>query len=497
MSDKSSYKHIFKSASLFGGVKIIQVISVIAKGKIIAIFLGTVGMGIYGLLVSSISIFQIIAGLGLNFSAIREISQAHETRDIYKLSRTTTVFFKWLLFSSIIGGLLLIIIAPLLSQFVFENRDYIWEFVFLSAVVVLNTLGLGYQSLLQGTRNLKYLAKTSILGSILSVVISLPIYYYWGISGIVPALIIAALTIFTLNYWFARKIKLEKVIVETKDIIKEGSEMAKLGVSMMITGLIGTLTTLFIISFIKKTGSLSDVGLYTAGLSITTTSLSLVFTAMEVDYFPRLSAINSDTKKVRILVNQQSEIMLLIITPLVIALLIFAPIIIRVFLSEEFDSLIIFIRFIAIGTLIQAANHSMGLISFAKGGKKVFLLLQIAGNISLFFFTILGYKIAGLNGIAAMFIIHAIVCYFLVYITVYKKYNYSMSRSFIKIVFVSIILALTACTLIMYDPDVISYVFITLLLCASIAYSIFKLDSLIGLKEIYFNFINRRQNKKY
>lgn len=498
MTDKSTYKHILKSTSLFGGVQFIQIVSTIARGKIVAIFLGTAGMGISSLLVSSIAILQTIAGLGLSFSAVREISQAQETQDNYKISRTVIIFFKWLLFSAILGALMLIIVAPLLSHFAFGNRDYTWEFVFLSIVVALNTLGAGYQSLLQGTRNLKYLAKSSILGSILSVLTSLPIYYIWGIQGIVPSLIVAALTIFTLNYWFAHKIKLEKVIIGARETVKEGSDMVKLGIVMMLTGLIATLTTFLIIAYIKRNGSLSDVGLYQAGLSITTTSLGLVFTAMGVDYFPRLSAINTDNQKVRTLVNQQSEIMMLIVTPIVIALLITAPVLIRVLLSKEFMPLVTFIRFIAIGTLIQAANHSMGLISFAKGDRKTFLLLQIAGNCLLMFFTIVGYKAAGLNGIAALFILHTIICYFLVYITAYKKYNYWMNRSFNKMFIISLLITFIVCASTMLIPGIIGYIFSVLLLCISIGYSIYKLDSLIGLKEVYYNFINHYEfnNKK-
>ena len=495
MTEKSSYKHILKSTSLFGGVQFIQIVTTIIRGKFIAIFLGTIGMGISSLLVSSMAMLQAISGLGLSFSAVREISQAQETGDNYKLSRTITVFYRWLLFSAILGAIILIALAPSLSEFAFGNRDYIWEFVWLSIVIVINILSAGYQTLLQGTRRLKDIAVSSVLGSILSIITSLPIYLFWGIKGIVPALIMASLTSFVLNYFFVRKIKLEKVIIGAREILKEGSEMVKLGIVMMITSLISTLTTFLIIAYIKKSGSLSDVGLYQAGLSLTSTSVGLVFTAMVVDYYPRLSAISSDEIKVRNMVNQQSEIMMLITTPLVIILIITAPLLIRILLTSQFIPIINFIRWISIGLLFQAGNFAMGLISFSKGDKQTFLLLSIVGNFLLLFFSVVGYKIDGLNGIAGMFIIHSITCYFMVYITAYKKYNYWMSSSFNKIFVVSIFMVVLVYALIIETPVAIGYTFSAFLLGISIAYSLFKLDRLIGLKEVYYNFGSRFKRK--
>jgi PST family polysaccharide transporter len=46
--------------------------------------------------------------------------------------------------------------------------------------------------LLQGMRKLKF-AKANMLGSFVGLVISAPLYYYYRIDGIVPAIILTAL----------------------------------------------------------------------------------------------------------------------------------------------------------------------------------------------------------------------------------------------------------------------------------------------------------------
>lgn len=486
-----AYKHILKSASLFGGVQVIQIIAALIRGKFIAVFLGTAGLGVSSLLVSAITTIQTIFGFGMDFSAVREISQAKETENLNKISKTIKVSFRWFLFSSFTSALTLIVVAHWLSNFVFGNEDYTRVFVWLSIVVAISTLSASYLSQLQGTRRLKEMAKASVIGSILSIFTSAPIYYFWRIKGIVPALILAALTTFTINYYFVRKIKLVKVNIGVRETVKEGSGMFKLGVARMIAGLLGTLAVFLINAYIKRTGSLSDVGLYQAGMTISNQYVGVIFAAIAVDYFPRLAAVNSDPTKVTDMANQQSEIMILIVTPILITMILTASPLISILLTDDFLPIVNFIRLISIGVFFQAAKQSMDLISFAKGDTQTFLMLSIIGSCLLLFSSIIGYTIHGLNGTAAMFILHSIICFSLIYYVAHKKYNYDMSKSFKKLFTVSICPIVLVCALLMLIPNVLGYVLSGLLLCSSVIYSIYMLDKLIGLKNSYNNFISR------
>ncbi len=57
---------------------------------------------------------------------------------------------------------------------------------------------------------------------------------------------------------------------------------------------------------------------------------------MAIDYFPRLAAVADNDRNVGIRVNRQSEIVALVIAPLVMALIIIAPLVIRILLTREF-----------------------------------------------------------------------------------------------------------------------------------------------------------------
>ena len=53
-----SYKSIFKTAALFGGVLVYQILIIIVRCKFVTVLLGTAGMGLQGLYQTSLSLTQ-------------------------------------------------------------------------------------------------------------------------------------------------------------------------------------------------------------------------------------------------------------------------------------------------------------------------------------------------------------------------------------------------------------------------------------------------------
>lgn len=483
--NKTSYKNIAKATSLFGGVQVFQIILNLIRGKIIALLLGANGMGINSLLVSSITMINNVSSLGLNFSAVRDISKSAESGDINKISITLSVFRKWLIFTSFLGCIIVICASPLLSHFAFNNQNYTWDFMLLAPMLAFNTLTAGNTTLLQGTRNLKSFAKLSLTGSIIALLISSPLYYYWGIKAIVPSLILASFISYLFSIYYASKIKVTRVNVSTKETINSGLDMVKLGITMMVATFLGSFVSYLINTFICNQGSTSDLGLYQAGMSITSQSIGLVFTAMSIDYFPRLSAISEDNSKVKEMANQQGEITLLLATPILILLAITAPLLIHLLLSNEFLPITTFIRVLAFGIIFKAASYSIGAISFAKGDKKTFFLLEgCYTNLNTLLFNIVGYWVGGLTGLAYSFLLMHITYFLVINIVTSKLYNFSINKDLKKILVTQIMLiSMVFLSFIIFNNS-FAYITSVILALISILFSYKQLDQRIGISEL-------------
>ena len=78
------------------------------------------------------------------------------------------------------------------------------------------------------------------------------------------------------------------------------------------------------------------LGLYNAGYMLTVTYAGMVFSAMETDYFPRLSGIQHDIQATNDTVNRQMEVSLLLISPMLAALIVSLPLLIPLLFSAQF-----------------------------------------------------------------------------------------------------------------------------------------------------------------
>ena len=132
--------------------------------------------------------------------------------------------------------------------------------------------------------------------------------------------------------------------------------MLLLGITLMIASLLGTLANYILNTYIGRYASLKDVGMYQAPKSITNQYIGIVFTAMGLDYFPRLAVISQDNVKVKEMVNQQIEVVLFLMAPLCCFLILLAPLVIEVLLTNEFIGIISF-KITGITIIYRSSYH--------------------------------------------------------------------------------------------------------------------------------------------
>jgi len=433
MSENSSYRQIFKATSLFGGVQVVNILVSVIRSKFVAILLGTTGVGLMGLLQSAASLIGTITSLGINMSAVRDISEANGTGDSKRISRTYTIFHRWIWLTGIVGALATIILAPWLSELTFKNRDYSMAFVWLSSTLLMGALCSGQIALLQGLQKMKQMASANVLGAIIGLFVSIPLYYWFGLKGIVPTMILSSATALLLSWNYSRKIKIEKSIITPKETYYGGLSMVKLGFLMTLSNFIGYVVAYLTNAYINRTGSTEEVGLYQAGWNITNKYIGFIFTAMIVDYFPRLSKVNHDKTQVGEVVNQQTEIAILILSPILIALLSTAPLVIHILYTKPFLPAVDFIRWVVLGVLFQAMSWCLGFIPLAKGDGKIYFWKEFLSSCIVLICNITGYYFGGLNGLGMAFAVSNMFVFILVLSICKHKYGTQFSSEFKKI----------------------------------------------------------------
>lgn len=434
MSDKnqSSYRSIFKATSLFGGVQVYQILIQIIKSKFVAVILGPAGVGIMGLFQSGLQLVQQISSMGLAQSAVRDVSEASGTNDIQRIAKTITVVRKLVWFTGLLGFIIVACCSPLLSKVSFGNYDFTIPFIILSITLLVDQLCAGQKVVLQGLRRLKDLAKCSALGVTLGLVTSVPLYYWLGIDGIVPTLILNSVCSLTISWYFSRRIKIGKVQVTIKQTLNQGKQMLVMGISMGLSGILVSVVSYTIRGFIQANGGVEQVGLYQAGFMIMTTYVGMVMNALGTDYYPRLAAINNDNGKCREAVSQQGEIGTMILAPLLCLCLVFMPFVLQILYSDSFLAANEYVSWSCLGMMFRLSSWVIAYLIIAKADSKIYIINETITNLLNLFFSLIGYRLLGLVGIGIGSALNYFIYHIQMYIVAKRKYEFSFSRSFIR-----------------------------------------------------------------
>lgn len=473
-----------KAASLFGGAQVFNIIIAIIRSKFIAILLGPTGIGIATLFTTTIGLISGLTNFGLGTSAVRDISAANATGNQLRISTIVKVFRRLVWITGILGTLVAIICSSWLSQLTFGNTDYTIAFIWISITLLFKQISAGQLAVLQGMRKLQYLAKANVIGSALGLIFTVPLYYKLGIKGIVPAIIMAALISLLLSWYFAFKIKTEPIKVSSVRTFAEGKSMLLMGFMISLSSLITLGASYVVRIFINNTGGVEQVGLYSAGFAIINTYVGLIFTAMGADYFPRLSAVAHSNKLSKEFINQQAEMIILVLAPIIMIFLIFIQWIVITLYSDKFIAIDEMIHWAAMGMFFKASSWSIGFILLAKGASKIFFWSEVLANTYLLILNLIGYNYFGLEGLGISFFIGYVIHLFQIYLTAKISYQYAFDTIFFRIFIIQFLLAASCFIVMRFIDKPYSYYIGIILIFISGWYSYRELSNRIGLKEL-------------
>lgn len=485
---QSSYRQILKATSIFGGVQAFKILIAIINSKAIALLLGPAGMGIIGLFNSTIGLIGGLTNFGLGTSAVKDVAAANATGNDSRIATIVKVLRRWVWITGLLGALVMLIFSPWLSKLTFGNKNYTLAFIWLSITILFQQISSGQLALLQGMRKLKHLAKASMTGSFLGLTISVPIYYFFRINGIVPAIIISSLAVMLLSWYFAGKVELQPVVVSKARTIAEGRAMLKMGFSISITGLFVLGVAYIVRIYINHLGGVAQVGLYNAGFMIINTYVGLVFTAMATDYYPRLAGVSNDISKTNTTINQQAEIAILILAPILTIFLVFINWIIILLYSKQFIEISGMIHWAALGMFFKAISWAIAFLLLAKGASKLFFWNELFANIYMLILNLLGYKFLGLDGLGISFLVGYFLYFLQVYLVTKVKYSFLFEKGIYSLFFIQFFIAILCFGAVKALIAPYSYIVGFALIIISSFYSYRELDKRIGLKVIYDSF---------
>lgn len=393
----------------------------VVRTKVIAVLLGPHGVGLISLFNSTVKFLSDSTNLGLSMSAVKRVSMSYDSGNAEELAESVRVVRTISLFTAIVGTLVALAVSPLLSKYTFFWDGHLVHFLCLSPVVGLMAVTGGEVAILKGIRQLGSLARSTIWYLLAALLLSVPLYFFFGISGIVPAMVVMALAqmLITIAYSYRHQ---PLVLRRDRHVLRRGYGMISQGVGFVLASVAAAASELIIRSYINNVSDAEMVGLYNAGFMMTMTYAGMVFSALDADYYPRLSAISDLGSEFNATVNRQIEVSLMIVSPFLVAFMVGLPLLLPLLYSGKFLPASGMVRLIILAMYLRAVKLPIAYLPLARGNSRSYLLMEGIYAVVLVLSTIVLFDRYGLLG-AGMAILFTAAFDFLMLLA-YMRYRY-------------------------------------------------------------------------
>lgn len=480
---EDSYSHVLKYTGIFGGVQGLNILISLVRNKIVAELLGPAGMGLASLFNSTANFVSQSTNLGISFSAVKHVSELFDSGDAERIGHFVKVVRAWSLLTALLGMLVCIVAGPLLSNYTFSWGDHTLHFVLLAPAVGLTAITGGEMAILKGCRRLRALAVIQMFSAIAALLISVPIYYYFRQAGIVPVIVLMALCSMLLTIRYSYQLYPLR-LRGAKGILGEGMEMVRLGVAFVLAGVMGSGAEMLIRSYLNVVGDLDDVGLYNAGFMLTITYAGMVFSAMETDFFPRLSAVNHDKAAANDTINRQIEVSLLIVSPMLAFLIIALPVLIPLLFRADFVPVVPMSQVAVFSMYMKAMSLPVSYLMLARGDSMGYLLLESVYDVLLVLLVVFGYERFGLWGTGVALTLSYVLDLLIVYAYAHLRYGYRLSLPVMQYAAMQLPLGVAAYVVTLIDDNPYIYWILGAIICfVSLAISVHVLHQKTSLWE--------------
>lgn len=456
----------------------------IIRTKVIAVLLGTAGVGIIGIYYSVIDMLRSAAGLGIDTAGVKDVAEVDSLNNENLLYRTIRRYNLWFKATALMGLFLCIIFCYPISVWAFGDSQYTFQIACLSVCVFFAILTTGRSTLLQGMRRISYLAKSNIAASIISLIVALPFYFIWGAEAIIIVFILTYLLSFFCVEFYYRKLKISRVEVSKKEAFILGLEPLRLGVYIVVGGFVSTLSMFFVKAYITRNIGIDAAGLFQSAWVITNIYLGLILRSMGSDFFPRLSAIVNDSSKVKQLVNEQSYIVLIIASPIIIGMLLFSNIAISLFYSSEFAYADNVLRWQVLGTFFKVLSWPLAFIMLAKNKGLVFLSTEVLFYVVYLLSAYFLFSLYGFDAVGIAYLIAYIVYLPMVFIISNKLSNFVWNKNIVLMVIVNLTMVMTAFLLSQYLSGNYFLLSGIMLFVLSAFYGYYNLQKVFSLQDL-------------
>lgn len=376
---ENSYKQILRSSTIIGGASIINILIGLLRMKVVALLLGPAGIGLIGILQNLMATASTISAVGFEQVGTRQIAEANGRKDQTSVDAARRALFWGTMVLAVVGAWIVLLSNDFLAKHILGAPKLAGSVSWIAIGVALTVATGSQRAILTGMRRIGDIAKVTIITSLVGTIIGIGSVYWLGDSGIAFLVVATPGAGFIINLFYVNRLpSIKSGPTPVKELIDQWQTLVRLGAAFMLGGVAITLGQLAVRSMVQQQLGAENLGYFQASWLISTTYIGFVLSAMGTDYYPRLAAIIHDPERANSLVNDQTEVAILLAGPVILAMLAFAPWIIDLLYTDGFGPTVTILRWQILGDVLKIISWPLGFIILASGKGTIFMLKEVA-----------------------------------------------------------------------------------------------------------------------
>ncbi len=399
-------------------ITFIRIVSGFIASKVVAVYTGPSGVALIGQFNNFITIVLTFANGAINSGVIKYTAEYKD--DEVRLKKILSTSLKISIYCSVIFALVLILFSSFISQFLFHSSLYYNPIRVLGVTIILYSLNSLLIAILNGLQQIKLYTLVNTAGSIIGLLFTVILVFYFKIEGALYALVLSQSIVFFVTFylivrtkWFAWKYF--KQNFDKKTAIK----LSHFSLMSITTAMSMPLAQILIRNLVIEKLGIDSAGYWQGMMRISDGYLLLITTSLSTYYLPKLSSLNG-SKELRIEIFQGYKIIIPALLTSCLFIYYFRYFIIKILFTGEFTEMNELFLFQLIGDFFKIASWVLAYLMVAKSMTKIFIITEIIFTANYVFLAIFLLNYFNLKGLTIAFAINCFL-YLVTMIVVFRK----------------------------------------------------------------------------
>ena len=396
---KALTARVVKAISMLGSTQMFNMLCSVVRMQRLAVWIGPLGVGIMGVLMQTLEMVSNLTPLNIRTTAVRDVAMMPAG----KRGETIGIVRRVGRALGLIGLLLMLLLAPAFSLFSFGSTDYSVSFCVLSLALFFGALQGSELVVLQAEGQVKKIASSGLLAAILGLVAALIMFRTLGVGGLAWVMVAYSLFSWLSTSRHTRNFRSEASALSLAECFRRSATFIRMGFFMVISGLVSSLVNYGFLAVIQRTMGSTDLGLYQAGNTMLIRYVGVFFTAISLEFYPRLSGATGRPRYASLLMTHQARVCSLIFFPLALLAMLLTPWLIRLLYDSEFLPMSPFFVIGMVGMMMRPASMILSFSFIASGKMRPYLFTEVASCLVGFALNLAGFLYGGWIGLGLSF----------------------------------------------------------------------------------------------